>query len=225
LARAQTPDQQVIELAREGGHYVIRVGRELLMTSATYGSEQAMAQIARDVLADRKKPRVLVGGLGMGYTLRAVLDAFGRDLRVTVAELLPAVVGFSRDILGDVAGRPLDDPRTQLYDGDVRHAIDEGPWDAILMDVDNGPAALTTRGNAGLYHPSSLLRIRRALTAGGVFVLWSASPSREFEGLLRRAGFTCEAQSVRARGPIRKGARHTLFVARAAKTGQALRAR
>lgn len=215
LARSRTPDGQVLELAREANNYVIRVGGTILMTSATYGSEQEMARVARQVLGERANPRVLVGGLGMGYTLRAVLDQFGADLQVTVAELLSAVVGFSRDILGHIADRPLDDPRTQLFEGDVRHAIDKETWDAILLDVDNGPDALTTRGNAGLYSSDSLLRIRRALTPGGVFVLWSVAPNREFEVRLRRTGFTCEVHRVRARGAIRKGTRHTLFVARA----------
>jgi spermidine synthase len=215
LARAQTPDRQTLELALEGGRYVIRVGRVLLMTSATYGSEQEMARVAREVLGKRANPRVLVGGLGMGFTLRAVLDAFGPDLKVTVAELMPAVVGFSRDILGHIADHPLRDPRVQVYEGDVRHAIEQGPWDAILLDVDNGPEAVTVGRNAELYSASSLQRIRRALTPGGVFVLWSATQNRKFESRVRSAQLTCTARTVRARGPIRKGARHTLFVARA----------
>jgi spermidine synthase len=215
LARSRTPDGQVLELCREASNYVIRVGGIILMTSATFGSEQEMARIAREVLGERANPRVLVGGLGMGYTLRAVLDQFGSDLRVTVAELLSAVVRFSRDILGHIAERPLDDPRTELFEGDVRHAIDKGSWDAILLDVDNGPDALTTRDNAGLYGSEALQHIRRALTPGGVFVLWSVAPNREFEARVRRAGFACEVHRVRARGAIRKGARHTLFVARA----------
>lgn len=215
LARAETPDRQVLELARQGGRYVIRVGRELLMTSATYGSEQEMARVARELLGPRPNPRVLVGGLGMGFTLRAVLDAFGPDLKVTVAELLPAIIDFSRDILGHVADHPLRDERAQVYEGDVRHAIEQGPWDAILLDVDNGPEALTVRSNASLYSAGSLRSIRRALTPGGVFVLWSATPNRKFEALVRSVGFACSTRTVRARGAIRKGARHTLFVGRA----------
>ena len=214
LARAATPDRQVLELAREGGRYVIRVGRALLMTSATYGSEQEMARVAFEVLGTRPRPRILIGGLGMGFTLRAVLDAFGADSKVTVAELMPAVIGFSRDILGHLAGHPLRDPRVEVYEGDVRDAIGKGPWDAILLDVDNGPDALTVGRNAALYNASSLRRIRDALTAGGVFVLWSAAPSRKFEALVRSVRLTCTARTVRARGPIRKGAKHTLFVAR-----------
>lgn len=215
LARTQTPDGQMVELAREAGHYIIRVAGALLMTSATHGSEQEMGRIAHDCLAERNRPRILVGGLGMGFTLRAVLDAFGPDLRVTVAELLPAVVGFSREILGQLASYPLNDPRTELYEGDVRNAIADGPWDAILLDVDNGPAALTTRGNAALYSNAALQRIQRALTAGGVFIVWSASPDPNFEARLRRAGFAHRTHHVRARGKIAKGAHHTLFEARA----------
>jgi spermidine synthase len=174
-----------------------------------------MAHVAREVLGARANPRILVGGLGMGFTLRAVLNAFGPDLQVTVAELMPAVVGFSRDILGHVAEHPLKDSRVQVYEGDVRDAIEQGPWDAILLDVDNGPEPLTVGRNAALYSARSLRSIRRALTAGGVFVLWSATPNRKFESLVRSADLTCTVRTVRARGPIRKGARHTLFVARA----------
>jgi spermidine synthase len=214
LARSQTPDGQTVTLTREGGHYIIRVGGASLMSSATYGSEQEMARIARECLGDRRKPRVLVGGLGMGFTVRAVLDEFGPDLQVTVAELLPAIVQFSRDYLGELASHPLSDARTTLYEGDVRHAIDAGAWDAILLDVDNGPAALTTESNASLYSAAALQRIARALTPGGVFVLWSASAEPRFEARLKRAGFVSRTHTVRARGKIGKGARHTLFEAR-----------
>lgn len=205
----------MVELAREAGHYVIRVGGALLMTSATHGSEEEMGRIAHDRLAERSAPRILVGGLGMGFTLRAVLDAFGPDLRVTVAELLPAVVRFSRETLGHLASHPLNDPRTELYEGDVRHAIVDGPWDAILLDVDNGPAALTTRGNSALYSNAALQRILRALTPGGVFIVWSAKPDPGFEARLRRAGFANRTHNVRARGKIAKGAHHAVFEARA----------
>lgn len=214
LARSQTPDGKPVELAHEQGHYVIRVAGASLMSSSTYGSEQAMAHIAHACLGARGRPRVLVGGLGMGFTLRAVLDEFGSDLQVTVAELLPAVVQFSREHLGQLANYPLDEPRTTLFEGDVRHAIDAGPWDAILLDVDNGPAALTTDSNSSLYSAAALQRTRRALTPGGVFVLWSASAEPRFEARLKRAGFLTRTHTVRARGKIAKGPRHTLFEAR-----------
>jgi spermidine synthase len=215
LDRTHTPDNRPLELALEGGYYVIRVDHTPLMSSATFGSEQAMARIAHEMLGDRPKPRVLVGGLGMGFTLRAVLDEFGPALRVTVAELLPALVRYSREVLGHLAKHPLRDRRVRLYEGDVRVAIDEGGWDAILLDVDNGPEALTTRSNASLYGHAALERMRKSLKLGGVLVVWSAFASRDFESRLRRAGFASEVHRVRARGEIRKGATHTLFTARA----------
>ena len=179
-----------------------------------FGSEQAMARIAHELLGARPKPRVLVGGLGMGFTLRAVLDEFGPGLRVTVAELLPALVRYSREVLGHLAKHPLRDRRVRLYEGDVRGAIAEGGWDAILLDVDNGPEALTTRSNASLYGNDALEQMRKSLQPGGVLVVWSASRA-ETSRAARRAGFAREVHRVRARGEIRKGAIHLLFTGRA----------
>jgi spermidine synthase len=215
LDRTHTPDRQLLELAREAGHYVIRVSGIPLMSSAAFGSEQAMARIACDLLGPRAHARVLVGGLGMGFTLRAVLDAFARDAHVTVAELLPSLVHYSRNVLGHLADHPLADPRVELHEGDVRVPIARGRWDVILLDVDNGPDALTTAGNASLYSTTGVGRLSRALTPGGVLVVWSAFGSRTFEERLRRTGLSCETRRVRARGELRKGAMHTLFVAHA----------
>lgn len=184
-----------------------------------------MGRIAYDCMAQRRAPRILLGGLGLGYTARAVLDAFGADAQLTIAELLPAVVRFSREFVGHLAGQPLDDPRTRLFEGDVRNAIEAGPWDAILLDVDNGPSALTTSGNAALYTLASLRRIRSALEPHGVFVLWSAAREPHFDQQLRRAGLTCKVHTVRARGEIRKGPRHTLFEAHVAPAPRPARRR
>jgi spermidine synthase len=214
LDRSTTPDQAPIELAREAGHYVIRVAGKVLMSSAAYGSEQRMAATARELLGPRRSPQVLVGGLGMGFTLRAVLDGFGRDARVTVAELLPAVVGYVRTVLAPLAGNPLSDPRVELYEGDVRGALARGGWDAILLDVDNGPDALTTPSNASLYSRSGSARLRRALAPDGVLVVWSAAPDARFEARLRAAGLDCRTERVRARAPLAKAGTHTLFIAR-----------
>jgi spermidine synthase len=214
LARTQTPDGKPVELARHAGHYVISVAGAALMSSAMYGSEQEMAKIAHQRLMGRRSPRVLVGGLGMGFTLRAVLDVFGPDLSVTVAELLPAVVEFSRVHLGALADHPLADPRTTLFEGDVRDGIAMGKWDAILLDVDNGPAALTTDSNSTLYGPAALQRMYRALAPGGVLIVWSAAADPKFEAQLQRAGFAGQTHRVRARGKIGKGPWHTLFEAR-----------
>lgn len=211
LDRSQTPDGQELVLTREpSGDYLLRVGRLPLMSSATYGSEQAMAGVAREVLGEGSA-KVLVGGLGMGFTARAVLDEFGK---VTVAELLPAVVRYNREVFGHLAGDVLDDPGLELVEGDVRGAIDRGGWNAILLDVDQGPDAVTTRGNESLYSRRGIERLKRALAPGGVLIIWSAYESPEFEQKLTRGGFRVKRRQVFARAPLRKGARHVLFVAR-----------
>lgn len=223
LHRCTTPDHETLELALEGGFHVIRVNGVPLMSGATFGSEQAMARIAAEVLGPRPAPAVLVGGLGMGFTLRAALDVFGADARVTVAELLPCMIEFSRGVLGHLANHPLRDPCVRLHEGDVRETFLENAWDAILLDVDNGPEAFTVARNGSLYSPASLSRVHRSLRPGGVFITWSASASPAFEARLRASGFQCEVRRVRARGAIKKGPIHTLFVARAPSTGPSAR--
>lgn len=220
LHRATTPDREPLELAREAGHFVIRVSGVPLMTSATYGSEQAMARVAAERLAPRRAPKILVGGLGMGFTLRAALDSFGPNARLTVAELLPCMIEFSRGVLGPLADHPLEDPRVSLHAGDVRDVLRTAAWDVILFDVDNGPEAFTIAGNASLYGTAGMTRVLRALTPGGIFVTWSAYASPAFEKRLRGVGFQVDVQRVKARGEIRKGANHTLFVAHAPGGGR-----
>ena len=218
LDRSTTPDGTLLELAREAGYYVIRVGHALLMSSAASASEQHMAVIARELLGDRPAPRILIGGFGMGYTLRAVLDNFGSDAQVTVAELLPALIQFARTHLAELAGHALDDPRVELFEGDVREPIARGGWDAILLDVDNGPSALTAASNASLYSPAGTARLHRALRPGGVLVVWSVAPDTRYEARLRAGGF--DHKIVRARARVGKGATHTLFVARPKRSKQ-----
>lgn len=217
LDRTTTPDGEPVELAREAGHYVIRVAGVPLMSSARTGSEQAMARVAAEALAVSSTPkrrlRVLVGGLGMGFTLRAALDAFGDQATITVAELLPALVEYNRGVLGDLAGRPLADRRVRLFEGDVRAMLARGGWHAVLMDVDNGPDAFTASSNASLYGDAGAASMARSLAPGGVLVVWSAYPDPAFERRLRRAGLHCEVRRVHARGDVKKGGRHTLFVA------------
>jgi spermidine synthase len=214
LDRSTTPDGKPLELAREGGHYAIRVGHTLLMSSAASGSEQHMAVVAREILGARRAPRILIGGLGMGCTLRAVLEQFGKDARVTVAELLPALIRYARTFLAELAGHALDDPRVELFEGDVRDALTRASWDAILLDVDNGPSALTAASNASLYGSRGTARLHRALAADGVLVVWSVSPDIRYEAQLRAAGFDCKTVRAGARAGQSKGGRHTLFVAR-----------
>lgn len=211
LDQTLTPDGDPLELVREGGHFVLRVASVPLMSSATYGSEQMMAQVAATELGERKAPRVLVGGLGMGFTLRAALDAFGRRAQVTVAELLPPLVRYNLGVLGHLGRHPLRDPRVTLFEGDVRVPLGEGGWDVVLMDVDNGPDALTADDNDALYGDAGAELMARALLPGGVLVVWSAYPSRAYERTLRRAGLRVRTQRASAR-PGGKGAKHVLFV-------------
>jgi spermidine synthase len=213
LDRSTTPDGTPLELAIEGGHHTIRVGNTILMSSAASGSEEHMAVIAREMLGERRAPRILVGGLGMGGTLRAVLENFGSDAKVTVAELLPALIRYARTFLAELAGHALADPRVELYEGDVCDAIARARWDAILLDVDNGPSALTAASNASLYNAKGTARLHRALTADGVLVVWSVTGDTRYEARLRAGGFDTKTVRVRARSN-NKGTKHTLFVGR-----------
>jgi spermidine synthase len=167
-------------------------------------------------LGDIVAPRVLIGGLGLGYTLRATLDALGAGAQVVVAELAEAIVTWNWGPLAHLAGRPLEDPRARVEIADVRHVMRGGaPWHAILLDVDNGPAALTRASNASLYDSPGLAAAHSALAPGGVLVVWSAGPDDRFTARLVQAGFLAEAHPVRAgKG---RGTRHTLFVARRRK--------
>lgn len=212
-----TPNGEPIVLAFEAGHYVVRVNGASLMSSAMYGSEQAMAALAAERLSGRAQANVLVGGLGMGFTLRAALDSFGAGAKVTVAELLPAVVRFNRGELGALAERPLDDPRVTLFEGDVRHPLSRGGWDAVLMDVDNGPEALTVPSNSSFYSRTGIRKIVGSLTPGGVLVIWSVFQSPSFESDVARRGISVRSRRVRARASG-KGPWHTLFVINATPT-------
>lgn len=211
LETTTTPDGTPLSLNQRGDEWVIRARNEDLMSSRMHGSEEEMARLAR---VTRVGGRVLVGGLGMGFTLRAALDALPPEGRVTVCELVPAVVDWNRGPLGPLAGHPLDDPRADLRVEDVgaRMRAAPGAWDAVLLDVDNGPDAFTQAGNDALYTLEGLKRARMALRTGGVLAVWSAYASRDFEARLRRAGFRAEAHVVRAHGG--KGARHVVYLGR-----------
>jgi spermidine synthase len=213
IGESLTPDGVPITLAKEGGGaYVIRIGGASLMSSRVHGSEEAMANVAKL----RPDARVLVGGLGMGYTLRATLDALGPKGEVVVAELIPILVDWNKGPLASLAGHPLDDPRTKLAIDDVADVIRsrESAFDAILLDVDNAPDAFTVEANAWLYRPAGLAAIKRALRPGGALVVWSAAPSPGFVKALSRAGFQAEEIVMRARGNVHKGSRHLLYVGR-----------
>jgi spermidine synthase len=158
---------------------------------------------------------VLIGGLGLGYTVRATLEHAPADARVVVAEIVPAVIEWNRGPLAHLAGRPLDDPRVVVEEADVGRVLRRaGPrWDAILLDVDNGPVALTRKGNHGLYTSAGLQAAKAALRPRGLLAVWSAAPDRRFVGRLNQAGFRAEAVEVPARG-VAGGPMHTIFVAR-----------
>lgn len=213
LKCSTTPDGKELVLYERDGVFTIRVDGFELMSSRAHGSEEDMASLVITEVAE-ERPHILVGGLGMGYTLRAVLDVLPARARVTVAELLPEIVDWNREHLAALADSPLDDPRVELVIDDVSRIIGSRPgtFDAILLDVDNGPAALTDRRNARLYVADGLSLIKRSLRPGGVLGVWSAGPDRGYEQALRRAGFRFRVETVRARRGA-KGPRHTIFIA------------
>ncbi len=215
LGQAETPDGRLMALTRRGQDYLILADGKDLMTSRLRGSEMALARIGCQQAANRPRPCVLVGGLGMGFTLRAALDALPAEATVVVAELMPAVVSWNRGPLGHLADHPLKDGRVQVEVRDVARTLQDGVgrFDAVLLDVDNGPAAFTLAANADLYTDEGLARVRAALRPEGVLAVWSARPSRRFEHRLRYHGFCVEARQVRARLD-RGGPMHTLFVGR-----------
>lgn len=214
IDRTTTPDGETLTLLEHAGDHIVRVGGITLMSSAEHHSEEHMAEVACAGHGERPTARVLVGGLGLGYTLRAVLDRVHADACVVVAELLPAIVEWNRGPLAPLAGRPLDDPRVQIEVGDVlaHLASRPAPYDAILLDVDNGPEPLTIGGNLRLYGDRGLAHVRAALAPRGVVVVWSAFECPPFVNALRRARLRPEVVRTRARRG--KGPRHTLYVGR-----------
>ena len=214
LGRTATPGGEEMALMRQSGEYVILAGGKPLMSSRMHGSEEALADVAcRD--ARGGAPCVLVGGLGMGFTLRATLDVLPATATVVVAELVAGVVEWNRGPLGALAGDPLKDPRTRVEVGDVADLLraSRRRFDAVLLDVDNGPDAFTTSGNTWLYGDKGLAVIRSALVENGTLAVWSAREDRRFEQRLRYAGFAVEVVRVRARLK-RGGPRHVIFVGR-----------
>ena len=216
LGETLTPDGTAMALTRRDREYVILANGKSLMSSLMHGSEEALATLACRDLRRVEEPSVLVGGLGMGFTLRATLDMLPQDADVTVAELVPAVVEWNRGPLGPLAAHPLKDKRVRVVVGDVNGVLtsSQGRFDAILLDVDNGPAPFTADANAGLYDDRGLAAARAALKADGVLAIWSAWDNRKFVQRLRYAKFDVAVEHVRGR--LKKGGpHHTIFLARA----------
>lgn len=207
-----------LRLKRRGTEFSIMLGANELMNSRLSGSEEALATLAAQKIAGRAAPRVLIGGLGMGFTLRAALSAFGDDARIVVAELVAEVIAWARGPMADIFAGSLDDKRVRIEAADVGALIGAagGAYDAILLDVDNGPEGLTRAANDALYGRAGLAAARAALTPGGVLAVWSCAPDARFTQGLRKAGFEVEEASVRA-GRTGRGARHTLWLATRAR--------
>lgn len=198
LERVTTPDGSTLTLAVHDRDYVIRVnGRELMSTRHSFSEEQ-LAVVACVPLSDRSGVQVLIGGLGLGFTLRAALESLAADARVVVAELLSEVVSWNRNSAYPLAEKALKDPRTQVLIGDVAHVIEhsEARFDAILLDADNQTTTMNTAGNARLYQAAGLAAVRRALTPGGMAVYWSAGEDPLFANRFRSAGFNVETHRV-----------------------------
>lgn len=206
-----------MRLMRRGDELVIRVDGRELMSNQVHGSEDALADLACDQLEKRsgKQPdaRILIGGMGIGFTLAAALRRVGPAARVVVAELVPAVIAWNRGILGKAAGHPIEDPRVSVHEGDVAELIrsPQQPWDAILLDVDNGPSGLTRSSNDWLYSWQGLDATFAALLPEGVLGVWSAAPDDAFTRRVQRAGFKVNPLPVRSRG-AKGGRRHIVWI-------------
>ena len=191
IATARTPDGEEIVLFQRGRDFMIEVNGQDLMQSREHESERLLAQLGCAHLVDYKTPCVLIGGLGMGYTLRQALDVLSPDARVVVGELLDTVIEWNQAYLGELNGQPLGDGRVELKKGDVVELVSRSRerFDAILLDIDNGPGAMTASSNHHLYGREGIRACGRALRKPGVLAVWSAEPNRKFEQRLLRCGF------------------------------------
>jgi len=214
IATAQIPGHTgELRCYRHDGNYEVYVDHAELMSSRVFGSEQMLAELALERLGHRRTPRVLVGGLGMGYTLARTLELVPEAAKVDVVELVPEIVQWNRELFGDLAGRPLEDRRTNLIVGDVREVLADGAgaYDCVLLDVDNGPDGLSKPSNDSIYNKVGLRSIHDALKQGGVLGVWSAGEDKAFEARLQRARFLVDQHAVRARRT--KGPRRVIWIA------------
>ncbi|MFZ2994968.1 spermidine synthase [Sphingobium sp.] len=215
LGSALVPGGEELKLYRRGGDFMIVLDRNELMSSRMSGSEKALAVMTIERLRGTKAPHLLIGGYGMGFTLRAALAALTGDARITLVELVPEIIDWARGPMVELAAGCLDDPRVELVMGDVVPAIadGQGTYDAILLDVDNGPDGLTAAANDRLYSAQGLSAAKAALRPGGVLAVWSAGSDDAFTRRLRSAGFTVDEVVVKARDNG-KGPRHVIWFAR-----------
>jgi spermidine synthase len=215
IDKVQVPGAEVeLRLMRRGGDFSMMLGHNELMNSRLSGSEEALATLSCKRIEGVKRPHILIGGLGMGFTLRAALAVLGADARITVAELVPAVITWARGPMAELFGDSLTDPRASIHQGDVVDVIRSSPsaFDAVLLDVDNGPEALIRKANDALYDTKGLSAIGHALRPGGVLAVWSSGLNPAFSKRLRAAGFEVNEVGVRATTK-RSGAHHVIWFA------------
>jgi spermidine synthase len=212
--QTRTPDGKTVSLVEHDGSYTIRVDGAELMSTRQHASEEKIAELACAHLRWKRRARVLIGGLGFGFTLQASLSALAPDATVVVAEILAAVIAWNRNPLFHLAADAMADPRVTVLQQDVLEAIREarGGFDSIILDVDNGPAALSTESNGRLYNQAGLQLARAALRPAGCVAIWSAAPDPAFQKLMIRAGFTVDVRDCRSRA--NGGGRHTIFLGR-----------
>jgi len=203
-----------LRLMQRGDEFTIKLGQNELMSSRLFGSEEALATLTCFRIKALPAPRLLIGGLGMGFTLRAALKVLGAQAKITVVELVPAIIAWARGPMAEMSGECLTDPRVELREADVVQAIaaSRGAYDAILLDVDNGPEGLTRKSNDALYDLKGLQAAYAALAPGGILAVWSSFPNDKFTKRLGKAGFAAEEVKVRATGS-RGGARHVIWLA------------
>ena len=203
-----------LRLMQRGDEFTIKLGQNELMSSRLFGSEEALATLTCFRIKALPAPRLLIGGLGMGFTLRAALKVLGPQAKITVVELVPAIIAWARGPMADMSGECLVDPRVELREADVVQTIASGraAYDAILLDVDNGPEGLTRKSNDALYDLKGLQAAHAALAPGGILAVWSSFPNDKFTKRLGKAGFAAEEVKIRATGS-RGGARHVIWIA------------
>jgi spermidine synthase len=215
IDKTKVPGAEVeLSLMRRGTEFSMKLGQNELMNSRLSGSEEALATLSCKRIEAVERPHILIGGLGMGFTLRAALAVLGADARIVVAELVPAVIAWARGPMAELFGDSLSDPRAQIREADVADVIASSPnaFDAVLLDVDNGPEGLIRRANDALYDARGLQAIRDALRPGGVLAVWSSGPNVAFTKRLRSADFEVNEVGVRATTK-RSGAHHVIWFA------------